>query len=546
MTAVALAPATAPARALFHNVAARYDRRADPVHHRRWTTLGQLHRAVEPTAIETPALRLISEAVVDVWDQQDGRLIISMPPQEGKSERVTKIGTLWALADNPQRRLAIASYGESLAEMFGRGVRDWITVNNGDDGTLDLGLRIARDNGAARRWRLANHRGGVVCVGIGSGFTGRPADGIVIDDPFADAAQAESEYYRDRVWRWWQAVSGPRLAPGGPVIVILTRWHEDDFAGRLQAAEDGHRWRVINIPAQADHDPAKGQTDVLDRAPGEWLDSSRRRTLAQWEAIRIERGTRVFTSLYQGRPSPEVGNVWRRPWWRRYPGQLWSVDAAGRYTVHGADELLMSWDMAFKDTKGSDYVVGQVWARFGAQAFLLDQVHRRMSFTETLAAFELLVAKWPQAAAKLVEDKANGPAVISMLKKRIAGIVPITPVDSKYARATAVAPFVEAGNVFLPDLDVQLFDAAGLIDEAAAFPNSQHDDQVDATSQALRRLFLDGSGHADWVAYLQRRAAQIAAANPQPEQPEPGTPADTPPALYGVPNDRALMRGGRR
>jgi predicted phage terminase large subunit-like protein len=203
----------------------------------------------------------------------------------------------------------------------------------------------------------------------------------------------------------------------------------------------------------------------------------------------------------------------------------------------------MSWDMAFKDTKGSDYVVGQVWARIGAQAFLVDQVHRRMSFTETLAAFEFLVAKWPQATAKLVEDKANGPAVISMLQKRIAGIVPITPVDSKYARATAVAPFVEAGNVFLPAAEVQLFDADGLVDEAAAFPNSQHDDQVDATSQALRRLFLDGAGHADWVAFLHRKAAQIAAANDEADEQ-----ASQPPelAIVGNPDDPYGLRRPRR
>ena len=173
---------------------------------------------------------------------------------------------MWALTRNPETRLGIASYAQSLAEGFGREVRNLVTTFNGDEGTLDLGLRIARDNGSARRWQLDGHRGGVVCVGIGSGLTGRPLDAICIDDPFADAEQAGSSYYRDRVWDWWQSVGAPRLAPGAPAIVILTRWHEDDLAGRLVAAEDGHRWRVINIPALADHDPAKGQSDPLGRA----------------------------------------------------------------------------------------------------------------------------------------------------------------------------------------------------------------------------------------------------------------------------------------
>ena len=237
---------------------------------------------------------------------------------------MTKAGSLWALTRNPETRIGIASYAQSLAEGFGREVRNMISTFNGDEGTLDLGLRIAPDYGSARRWQLDGHRGGVVCVGIGSGLTGRAAGRADIDDPFADAEQAGSAYYRDRVWDWWQSVGAPRLAPEAPAIVILTRWHEDDLAGRLVAAEDGHRWRVINIPALADHDPAKGQADPLGREPGEWLTSARGRTVAQWEQIRIQAGTRVFTALYQGRPSPDQGNVWLRQWWRRYREPLWS------------------------------------------------------------------------------------------------------------------------------------------------------------------------------------------------------------------------------
>ncbi len=138
--------------------------------------------------------------------------------------------------------------------------------------------------------------------------------------------QADSSNYRDMVWAWWQSTASTRLAPGAPVIVILTRWHEDDLAGRLQAAEDGHLWRVVNIPALADHDPAKGQTDPLDRTPGTWLPSARGRTPAEWDAIRTRAGSRVFNALYQGRPSPATGDVWQRAWWRRYD------DPCGRRT----------------------------------------------------------------------------------------------------------------------------------------------------------------------------------------------------------------------
>lgn len=482
---------------------------APPVEDLTWATPGDLAAAIDPRNVQTEALDVVDDALLWAWNTPDSRLIVSMPPQEGKSQRVTKTGVLWALIRNPETRVGIASYAQSLAEQFSGEIRSWITSNAGEENTLDLGLRIARDNGAKRRWQLSGHRGGVVAVGIGSGLTGRPLDALIIDDPFADATQAGSAYFRDRVWDWWQSVGSTRLAPGAPVIVILTRWHEDDLAGRLIGAEDGKRWRVVNIPALADHDPAKGQTDPLGRQPGQWLNSARRRTVTQWEQIKVAAGSRTFNALYQGRPSPDTGDVWKRAWWRRYDRFLWSQHPTipGAYLVPDMDEVIQSWDMAFKDTKGSDFVVGQVWARKGADVFLLEQVHKRLSFTDTITAFQSMTARWPQATAKYVEDKANGTAVIDQLRSKIPGIVPVTPTESKYARANAVAPVIEAGNVYLPAAAVALggWDPEALIDEAAAFPNAAHDDQVDGTSQALSRMLLTRGQGAVWLEYLRRQ-----------------------------------------
>ena len=397
---------------------------------------------------------------------------------------------LWMLRRDPDLRIAIVSYGQDLADEFGRNIRNLIQTNSGDDGTLDLGLRIAPDNGAASRWRVAGRRGGIRSVGFGAGLTGRPADALFLDDPIKDAKQADSPTWREAVWKFWQSVGNTRLAPGAPVVVVLTRWHEDDLAGRMLAAEDGHRWRVINIPAQADHDPNKGQVDILGREPGQFLESARRRTVVQWEQIKTASGERVWNSLYQGRPSPGTGLIFRREWWKYYDIPQWIVEDDGSCRALSFDEVIQSWDMAFKDTDGSDYVVGQVWGRRGVDAYLLDQVRGRFSFVESCNRVRALSAKWPQAHAKLVEDKANGPAVISQLRAIVGGLIAVEPDGSKLARASAVSPFVQAGNVWVPSVELAPW-VDGYIEEHASFPMAAHDDQVDTTSQALNRLLLN-------------------------------------------------------
>jgi predicted phage terminase large subunit-like protein len=444
---------------------------------------------------------------VDIENGVCDRVLISCPPQEGKSTRVTKTGPLWFLLNNPDRRIAIASYNQELANEFGRDIRNMITGNQGEDGTVDLGLRIASDNGAVAKWSLAGHKGSVKSVGIFSGLTGRPVDMLLIDDPVKSEDEANSETYRRRVLSFWQSVGLTRLAPGAPVIVIATRWHERDLIGELASGLDKDRWRVINVPAQADHDPGKGETDALGREPGEYLASARDTETAQrdWEGTKIGVGTRVWNALYQGRPSPAEGGIFKRHHWRTYDTPLWTEDEGVCRTTGDADELIMSWDMTFKASKTSDYVVGQVWLKRGASVYLLDQVRRRMTFSETLAAVKAFVAKWPQCAAKLVEDKANGTAVLDVLKVEMPGLIAINPKESKEARASAVSPFVEAGNVFLPAPKVRAW-IEDFIEEAAAFPHGAHDDQIDGMTQGLQRLLVRAGQGSAFLNAMKTRA----------------------------------------
>jgi predicted phage terminase large subunit-like protein len=470
----------------------------------RWATPGQLAVHLDPRTRQTPALDLIDAAIVETAATPDGRLIISMPPQEGKSQRTSRRTPLWKLQQDPETRIAICSYEMGVARRWGRAIRDDITTHG-----PKLGLAVRDDLSAQHEWQLHGHDGGVYSVGIGGALTGRPVDLLIIDDPIKDREQADSPTYRDRVWDWWLEVGSTRLAPGAPVIVILTRWHEDDLAGRLLGAEDGHLWRVVNIPAQADHRPEQGEADPLGRAPGEFMLSARGRTVAQWEAIKVRSGGRTWTALYQGRPAPAEGGTFKRDWWREYTSPRWIERPDGTCWVPNADEVVCSWDMAFKDLTSSDYVVGQVWARYGLQVYLLDQIHERLSFVETCKAVRQVAAKWPQATRKFVEDKANGTAVINQLARTVPGLIPVEPDGSKEARAAAVSPFVEAGSVFLPAPELAPW-IAGYIDEHAAFPAGTHDDQVDGTSQALNRLLLNPILNGDHIIGAEDLDAELA------------------------------------
>lgn len=471
----------------------------EPANDPRYDVRSPLDLAItlDPTLKATPALRKIDEALVKVEAGEIKRLIITMPPQNGKSTLATRYNALWVLRRNPDARVAVVSYGDSIAESFSRLIRSDIDTFNGEDGNADLGLRLRKDSRSVRAWDLAlPNKGGLFAVGVGGSLTGRPVGYLIIDDPVKDAKDADSDLLSGQAWDWWQAVARTRLAPNAPVVVILTRWHQNDLAGRLIAQEredeeaglvDYDSWTVVNIPAQAESDD-----DILGREPGEFMLSARGLDDAGWRRTKAGMSARLWNALYQGRPSPESGDIFQTSWWRYYGERLWWSEK-GVHRVSGKYALTQSWDLAFAGKATSDFVVGQVWAQHGADAYLVDQVRERLTFTETLAAMKAMVAKWPQSHLKLVENKANGAAVIDSLRHDIPGIVPVTPKESKISRARGVAPFIESGNVYLPTADIALFKVDDLIDEAVNFPNGAHDDQIDAMSQALARILLHGS-----------------------------------------------------
>lgn len=220
---------------------------------------------------------------------------------------------------------------------------------------------------------------------------------------------------------------------------------------------------------------------------------------------KVRLGAFAYAGQMQQHPSPSEGGAFKRRWWRFWhepdrvlpPVVVRGQDGA----VHVCpcvplppvfDDALQSWDMSFRETTAGSYTVGQVLGRTGAGAYLVDQYRARVDFPDAVLAVRSMAARWPVAHAKLVENKANGPAVVATLRGEISGLIEVEPDGGKVARANAVTPFVEAGNVYLPHPDLAPWVTA-LIDEAAAFPNGTNDDQVDALSQGLARLL--GGGH---------------------------------------------------
>ena len=417
----------------------------------------------------------LDQFLLAVRDGKSPRLMISMPPRHGKSELASRMFPAYALGRDPDLSIIATSYSAGLASRMSRDVQR--IMESEEYRAIFPAVRLPGKNSFQARtsefFEIAGHKGGYRSAGVGGGITGLGGHILLLDDVLKDRASADSPTIRQRIWDWYTSTLYTRLAPGGGIIVINTRWHMDDLCGRLLAAEaagNGDTWRVINFPAIAEQDEPH-------RRAGEALHPERY-SLEQLEKIRAAVGSRDWEALYQQHPVPDEGAVFRTEWFRYYTPkdlpQTW-------------DTQLISWDMTFRDGDSADFVVGQVWGRRGGDFYLLDQVRRRMGFTDTVNAFIGLAGKWPAAMRKLVEDRANGPAVIDVLKKHLPGIVPVEPSGSKTARAHAVTTLFEAGNVYFPSPEVAPW-IRQFTAELAAFPAAAHDDQVDAMTQALRSM----------------------------------------------------------
>jgi predicted phage terminase large subunit-like protein len=398
---------------------------------------------------------------------------ISVPPQHGKSQAITETLPGWYLGMYPDRRVIEVSYGDNLAGRFGRRNRRKVE----EFGPPIFGVRLSKKT-SEHEFEIDGHGGGMTARGVMSSIMGLPAELIIIDDPIKSRLEADSEVYRERLWEAWTDSIKSRLAAGGKVILIQTRWHEDDLYGRLEKTDKF--FRGINIPCEAE------ENDPLGRAPGEALAPEIGKD-DKWLAAFKESykdGERSWNALYQGRPSSQEGNILLRRWWKRYERDPSEVEA-------WCDRVILSVDCSFKDTENGSRVCIQCWGKKYANMYLLDAVTRPMGFSETVKAVSAMKRSHPSASPILVEEKANGAAVIEALRLTFPGVVPVNPKGGKIARAYAVQGVLESGNVYLPEVS----DFAGdFIEECASFPYGAFDDRVDCFTQAANRLLTHASG----------------------------------------------------
>ncbi|MFJ1539306.1 phage terminase large subunit [Micromonospora chalcea] len=436
----------------------------------------------------TPALNLINSALVDLADGKAKKLAAFVSPQEGKSTTVSYWFPLWLLTCvNPDLRILIVSYSDEMARRWGSEIKTALERWSGDGGEVDLGLRLRKDSRAAGRWNIAGHRGQVYCAGLSGGaITGKPGDVILVDDPLKNMREAQSEKIRDAAMSAYQSVLIPRMgSPNSRMAWIQTLWHEAEPIQRIIANEGdqttGGRWRVLRIPAVAEDD-----NDILGRKPGEGMVSARGER--DWAQVRKEVGEYVFAALYQQRPAPAEGNLFKRIWWRYWSPAPPSpagprIDLAGRIVPLDTCWRFGTVDLANSTKTSADWTVISAWARTGdGDIVLLDRTRAKIGEADHFATARPLVERW-RLDTLFVEQSQFGTTLV---KDATAAGVPISPLKAdtdKLTRALPASARCSNGRVWLPS---GAWWSKVWVDEHAAFPNGSHDDQVDTLAYAVR------------------------------------------------------------
>lgn len=412
-----------------------------------------------------PHIIRLNSLLLDVEDERESlnRLMVFMPPRHGKSELISKYFTAWYLLNNPDKRIILSSYEADFAATWGQHSRDILEYHG-----PDYNVHIDDKSSARNRWNIRDHRGGMMTAGVGGAITGKGADVLVIDDPVKNAEEANSPTMREKAWDWFQSTAYTRLEPDGCIILIMTRWHEDDLAGRI-LRESGEDWTVLSLPAINDNNEALWP----ERFP-----------IQRLEEIRRELGSYWFNSLYQQTPQPAEGGLLKREWLNDYT----RIPQTGNLVYY------QGWDLAISEKTSADYTCSCTLAhdtRTG-MVYIVDWTREHIDFPRQVQRVKEQYTKY-QPALIGIEDVAYQRALPQQVQRESTTPLPlklVPRVSDKVTRIVTRFSLFENGTVHVPKTH-PLYEA--FEEEFLTFNKGAHDDLLDATELALSLAMVGGN-----------------------------------------------------
>jgi predicted phage terminase large subunit-like protein len=435
---------------------------------------------LEPDVLFLPNwhIDLLVEYLEAVTTGDITRLLFNVPPRYMKSLLVSVLWPTWERIRRPGGRWICASYSDALATKHSVDRRTlvqstWYQGRWGDQ------VQLASDQNVKGEFQNTK-RGVMIATSTGGSVTGKGGDRIIVGD-LHNPQQAESDAQRETALAYFRQTLSTRLdnKKTGAIVVVMQRLHERDLSALCQDLGFVH----VCLPAEAEtrteiRFPRSGRIQV--REPGDLLWPARDGR-AELDTQKRMLGSVAYAGQYQQQPAPAGGAIFQRDWFQYYD------------ELPSLPEVAQSWDMAFKDKPDNDYVVGLVAGRRGSDIYLMDRVKGQWGFSDSCRQVEALRQRYPASWTILIEDAANGPAIIDVLRHRVSGIIAVQPEGGKLARAQAAQPWVEAGNVYLPHPRPRgrLLPERAWVDDflyqLTVFPNGAHDDDVDAFTQLLVR-----------------------------------------------------------
>nr|DAK36126.1 MAG TPA: Large Terminase [Caudoviricetes sp.] len=414
--------------------------------------------------------------VEDVKSGKSPRLFISMPPRHSKSETMTKKYPAWVIGNNPDFEIIIASYSMDLARDFGKIARDTYREHS-KSGTGIFNTVIDRDKSAGDNWGILEHRGAVVSTGVGGSATGKGAHIAIIDDPFKNREDANSRLQRDKVWAWYQSTIRTRLAPGGGIIIIQTRWHEDDLVGRIVKEMEngtGETFESIVLPAIAE------ENDILGREVGEPL-WKERYGIDELENIKKAIGSREFSALYQQKPQVEDGGLFKRQYFKYFDVKNDFIIADNKNVNIKDCFYFQTIDTAMSTHKNNDFtaiatfICDREW-----NLYLVDLMLERLEVPDQWNVIKQYRHKY-NLQFQAIESKSSGIGIIQQAKREGMSLKELKADTDKMTRALNISVMFENGKVFFNKKLEKLLE---LEEQLLKFPNAVHDDAVDVCSYA--------------------------------------------------------------